>query len=89
MRSFSKCFAVLLIALAVSPVTAPFAVCDLSAIVGEDGHRTTDVKLLKECTSVVTLVEFPLGFVDSTLLFAAVGASVAHARQIAPPILRL
>ena len=89
MRSFSKFFAGLLIALTISPVTAPFAVCDLSAIVAEDGHRTTDAKPLKECTSLVTLVESPLGFVDSTLLFAAVGARVAHARQIAPPILRL
>ena len=89
MRSLSKLFAVLLIALTVSPVTAPFGVCDLSAIVGDDGHKTTDAKLFQECTSVPTLVESPLRFVDSTLLIAAVGGRVAHARQIAPPILRL
>jgi hypothetical protein len=89
MRSFSRFFAVMLIALVVSPVTAPFAVCDLSAIVAEDGHSTTDAKLLKDCTSLVTLVESPIGFGGSTLLFAVVAARVAHGRQIAPPILRL
>ena len=42
MLGLSKFCAVLLITLTVSPVTAPFAACDLSAIVG-DGHTAAVV----------------------------------------------
>jgi hypothetical protein len=81
---------VLLIALAVSPVTAPFATCDLSALAGEDSHTTTDSKLLKDSTTTVAIFdESPRGLEDVTILFAAGVASVANTRQIAPPILRL
>jgi hypothetical protein len=90
MRTLSRLCAVLLIALTVSPVTAPFAACDLSAISGEDAHTTTDSKDLKDSAATVAT------FTDSTqavehgfLLLAAGVANVANTRQIAPPILRL
>jgi hypothetical protein len=89
MRSLSKLCAVLLITLTVSPVTAPFAVCDLSAIASEDGHTTTESKLLKEASTVATFVESPSAFVDGSVLLAAVLARGAGTRPIAPTNLRL
>jgi hypothetical protein len=90
MRSFSRLCAILLIALTVSPVTAPFAAYDLSAIAGEDCHTTTDSKSLKDSTtSIATFVESPGTLEHIIMLFAATVASEANTRQIAPPILRL
>src|SRR4051812_22393334 len=57
MRILSRFFAVLLVVLAVSPVTAPFASCDPSALAGEDGHTTADSKILKETTTVAAFVD--------------------------------
>jgi hypothetical protein len=90
MRSFSRLCAVLLIALTVSPVTAPFAACDLSAIAGDDSHTTTDSKSLKDSTTTVAIfAESPRAFEHAIMLFAAGVAGTANTRQIAPPILRL
>jgi hypothetical protein len=88
MLGLSQFCAVLLIALTVSPVTAPFAACDLSAIVG-DGHTTTDSKILKESTTVAAFAESSLAFEHAVMMAAVVVASVRNTRQNAPPILRL
>jgi hypothetical protein len=88
-RIFSKFFAVLLIVLAVSPVTAPFASCDLAALVTDTGHTDTDSKNLKETTTVATCVDASVRLENGPVVFAVAKFIVAHSCQAAPAILRL
>jgi len=89
MRFLSRFFAVLLVVLAVSPVTAPFAACDLVALVSDHGHTDTDSKILKETTTVAALIEAPILLQDATAVFAFASPVVPPPCQAAPPILRL
>ena len=89
MRSVSRFCAVLLIALTVSPVTAPFAACDLSAIAGDVGQTPSESKLLKDASTLATFIDSPSSAENGTFLFAATVATVVSPRQIAPTILRL
>lgn len=88
MRAFSRFCAVLLIALAVSPVTAPFAACDLSTMVTEDGGTHCASKDLKE-SPLPTLGEFlpVLEYGDVTSAAGPLGRT--SPRATAPLILRL
>jgi hypothetical protein len=89
MRIVARFFAVLLIALTVSPVTAPFAACDFAALVSDGAHTDADSKLLNDTTTVAAFVDgLPL-LDQGTVLFASANASVAHSCQAAPAILRL
>ena len=83
MLGLSKFCAVLLITLTVSPVTAPFAACDLCAIIG-DGHTTTDSKILKESTTVAAFAESPLVREHAVMMAAVVVASVRNTSSVAP-----
>jgi hypothetical protein len=89
MGILSRFFAVLLIVLTVSPVTAPFAACDLAALASEEGHTTGDSKVLKETTTVAAFVDASIRLEDGTVVVASASAGVAHSCQAAPPILRL
>lgn len=90
MRTLARCFAVLLIALVVSPVTAPFAACDLAALVSNDAHTDADSKLLNETTTTVAAFVDTFTLIDhSAVAFASTSARVAHSCQAAPSVLRL
>jgi hypothetical protein len=89
MRILSRFFAVLLVVLAVSPVTAPFASCDLTALATEEGQTTADSKILKETTTVAAFVDASILLEDGPAVDASAGARVARPCQAAPPILRL
>jgi len=89
MRILSRFFAVLLVVLAVSPVTAPFASCNLTALASEDGQTAADSKILKETTTVAAFVDASSLLQDGTAVFAFASAAVAPRCQAAPPILRL
>jgi hypothetical protein len=89
MRILSKFFAVLLVVLTLSPVTAPFAACDLTALAGEDGHTAADSKILKESTTVVAFVDSPIQLEDGSVVFASALSIVVRSCQAAPAILRL
>src|SRR5207249_4352156 len=89
MRFLSRFFAVLLIVLAVSPVTAPFVAFDLTALASEDGHTTADSKILKETTTVAAFIDASMPLEDGIIVFASASAGVAHSCLAAPPILRL
>jgi len=80
---------VLLVVLAVSPVTAPFAACDLVALVSDNGHTDTASKILKEPTTVATFVDTSSGLEDGTVVQASTTVRVARPCQTAPAILRL
>jgi hypothetical protein len=80
---------VLLIALAVSPVTAPFAAFDLAALVSDGGHTVADSKILNETTTVAAFVCASTLLDDGNVVFASASATVVHSCQAAPPILRL
>jgi hypothetical protein len=89
MRILSRFFAVLLVVLTVSPVTAPFAACDLTALASEDGQTTADSKILKEITTVAAFFHASILLQNDTAVVAPAGARVALTCQAAPPILRL
>jgi hypothetical protein len=89
MRILSRFFAVLLVVLTVSPVTAPFAACDLTALASEEGHATADSKILKETTTVAAFVDASIRLDDGTVVFVSSSARVARPCQAAPAILRL
>lgn len=89
MRTFSKFFAVVLIVLAVSPVTAPFASSELAALVTDTGHMDTDSKNLKETTTAATFVDASVRLEHGPVVFAVAKFIVAHSCQAAPSILRL
>jgi hypothetical protein len=89
MRILSRFFAVLLVLLTLSPVTAPFAACDLTALASEDGHTAADSKILKETTTVAAFVDAPNQLEDGSVVFASATSLVAGPCQVAPAILRL
>jgi hypothetical protein len=89
MRIIARFFAVLLIALTVSPVTAPFAACDLATLVSDGAHTDADSKLLNQTTTVAAFVDASALLEHGTDVFASARASVAHSCQAAPAILRL
>ena len=79
----------LLVVLTVSPVTAPFASCDLAALASEEGQTTADSKILKETATVAAFVDASILLQDGAAVFAFASAVVAPSCQAAPPILRL
>jgi hypothetical protein len=89
MGILSRFFAVLLVVLTVSPVTAPFAAFDLTALASEDGHTTADSKILKETTTVAALIDASIPLQVVIVVFASASAGVVHSCLAAPPILRL
>jgi hypothetical protein len=89
MRILSRFFAVLLIVLTASPVTAPFAACDLAALVSDGGHTAADSKSMKETTTVAEFVGASVWLEDGTVVFAFAKSTIAHSCQPAPAILRL
>jgi hypothetical protein len=89
MRFLSQCFAVVLIALAVSPVTAPFAACDLTAVISHEGTVHDESKDLKDLTGDIFAAAAQVPFEVSGCLVTSVRAGLAVVPHIAPPILRL
>jgi hypothetical protein len=89
MRAFSRFCAVFLIALAVSPVTAPFAACDLAAMVTEDGGTHCESKDLKDSPTLPTLGEFLLVLEYGDVTSASGPLGLTSPRSTAPLILRL
>ena len=79
----------LLVVLTVSPVTAPFAACDLTALASEEGQTSADSKILKEATTIAAFVDASILLQDGTAVFAFASAVMAPPCQAAPPILRL
>jgi hypothetical protein len=89
MRSLSRFCAILLIALAVSPVTAPFAAYDVTAMITEDGGLHCDAKDLKESTTLPMLDAATPRLELGAVICACDALSLTPTRSTAPPILRL
>ena len=87
----ARALAILLIVLAVSPFTAPFAVCDLAvaAPVHQDSDSMSAAKILQDTTAVAFQPAGAVRLVGSLLVQPSSVSVAADAGRGCSPVLRL